>query len=314
MMLYGNYNFRCRFESEAHLPIYKGSTFRGIFGRALKQVVCALRRQECPTCLLKSECLYPLVFEPQLTVEQTEDRHKAPLPHPFVIQPPLNKKTLYAQGAPFDFNLVLFGAVNTRLPYFVYALDQMGKIGVGKKVIGRRAKFSLETVHCKGQKIYQKQDQKLSNDLPAHHLKISRKTKKQKQAQTITLNFTTPLRIKHKNQLSPDLPFHVLVRAMLRRASSLLTAYDSGEPDLDYSGMVQRAHAIKIKHTNMEWVDWRRYSFRQDQAMLIGGLKGAVTYTGNLSEYLPLIDFCTQVNVGKQTTFGLGRFIVEDLT
>lgn len=203
--------------------------------------------------------------------------------------------------------------MNTRLPYFVYALDQMGKIGLGKKISGRRAKFSLEAVHCQGRKIYQKHDHKLSNDLPTHHLKISRKKNRQNHTKAITLNFKTPLRIKHNNQLSPDLPFHVLVRAMLRRASALLSAYDSGEPDLDYSGMVERAHAIKIKYTNLEWVDWRRYSFRQDQAMLMGGLKGTVTYTGNLSEYLPLIDFCTQVNVGKQTTFGLGRFSVERL-
>lgn len=49
-MLYGNYRFKCRFESEAHLPEYKGSTFRGVFGRALKDVVCALKRQECPGC------------------------------------------------------------------------------------------------------------------------------------------------------------------------------------------------------------------------------------------------------------------------
>jgi CRISPR/Cas system endoribonuclease Cas6 (RAMP superfamily) len=204
--------------------------------------------------------------------------------------------------------------VNTRLPYFIYALDQMGKIGVGKKVSGRRAAFSLEAVHCDGRKIYQKKDQKLSNDLPVHDLRIYRKKNRNKQTQKITLNFKTPLRIKHKNHLSPEMPFHVLVRAMLRRAAALLTAYDNGEPDLDYSGMVARAHAIQIESTNLEWIDWRRYSFRQDQAMLMGGLKGTITYTGGLSEHLPLIDFCTQVNVGKQTTFGLGRFSAEELS
>lgn len=96
-MLYGHYSFRCRFESEAHLPIYKGSTFRGIFGRTLKQVFCALRRQECPTCLLKSECLYPLVFEPQLRVEQTENLNKALLLHPFVLHPPKHTNTVCAR-------------------------------------------------------------------------------------------------------------------------------------------------------------------------------------------------------------------------
>jgi hypothetical protein len=34
-MLYGKYQFVCRFQDDASLPCYKGSTFRGVFGRAL---------------------------------------------------------------------------------------------------------------------------------------------------------------------------------------------------------------------------------------------------------------------------------------
>jgi hypothetical protein len=46
-MLYGKYQFLCCLTDETILPCYKGSTFRGVFGRALKRVVCALKRQEC---------------------------------------------------------------------------------------------------------------------------------------------------------------------------------------------------------------------------------------------------------------------------
>jgi len=41
-MFYGKYKFLCRLKDDANLPYYKGSTFRGVFGRALKRVVCAL--------------------------------------------------------------------------------------------------------------------------------------------------------------------------------------------------------------------------------------------------------------------------------
>ena len=57
-MLYGKYRFTCRLEDEAVMPPYKGSTFRGVFGHALKRVVCALKRQECDNCLLREKCLY----------------------------------------------------------------------------------------------------------------------------------------------------------------------------------------------------------------------------------------------------------------
>jgi hypothetical protein len=147
-MLFGNYTFQCRFESEAQLPEYKGSTLRGVFGRALKQIVCALRRQRCPTCLLNNECLYPMVFEPP----GAGSRQGAP-PHPFVLQPPTSSQTAYATGDPLEFNLLLFGPVNQRLAYMIYAFDRMGRIGIGKKINGKRAEFSLESVLCAGKEI-----------------------------------------------------------------------------------------------------------------------------------------------------------------
>jgi hypothetical protein len=43
MMLFGKYQFICRLDTEAVLPVYKGATFRGVFGRALKKIVCPLK-------------------------------------------------------------------------------------------------------------------------------------------------------------------------------------------------------------------------------------------------------------------------------
>ena len=59
-MLYGNYQFFCHLKNEVILPHYKGSTFRGVFGRALKKVVCALKKEDCEDCLLKKRCGFKL--------------------------------------------------------------------------------------------------------------------------------------------------------------------------------------------------------------------------------------------------------------
>ena len=310
-MLYGNYRFKCRFESEAHLPEYKGSTFRGVFGRALKDVVCALKRQECPECLLRRECLYPSVFEPNLTMTSADAGGRAERPHPYVIQADADRQTVYLQGAPFAFNLLLFGPVNKRLPYFVYAMDQMGKIGIGKKINGRRASFRLEAVESGGKEIYDGKNQKLSDIASWTDLNLAPLQNQPGDCSSVTLKFETPLRLKHNNRLSAELPFHVLVRAMLRRASTLMHSYDGGEPDLDYAGLVQRAMNVKAVDSTLVWEDWRRYSLRQDQAMMMGGLMGSIAYVGDLEEYLPLIEFCSRVHLGKQTAFGLGQFMVE---
>jgi CRISPR/Cas system endoribonuclease Cas6 (RAMP superfamily) len=70
---------------------------------------------------------------------------------------------------------------------------------------------------------------------------------------------------------------------------------------------------VETVDSSLEWIDWKRYSHRQDQAMMMGGLKGAITYKGDIGEFLPLIDLCSMVHLGKQTTFGLGQIEVEDL-
>jgi len=109
-MLYGRYSFSIQFEDNAILPEYKGSTFRGVFGHALKRVVCALKKQECRDCLLREKCIYPYTFEtmPQPVTHDDPVRVSSP-PHPYVIEPPLNTKTRYTKGDTFDFSLLLFG-------------------------------------------------------------------------------------------------------------------------------------------------------------------------------------------------------------
>ncbi|MFW8601830.1 CRISPR system precrRNA processing endoribonuclease RAMP protein Cas6 [Desulfobacterota bacterium M19] len=56
----------------------------------------------------------------------------------------------------------------------------------------------------------------------------------------------------------------------------------------------------------------KRYSNRQRQAMMIGGIRGEISYRGEeIAEFIPLLSYCQQTHLGKQTSFGLGRIAVE---
>lgn len=308
-MLYGKYSFHCVLENNAELPAYKGSTFRGVFGVALKNVVCALRRQECDECLLNRTCVYSYVFEtPGAEGDLDTKKRIAAPPHPFVIEPPETQNTSYAKGQDFDFSLLLFGKGNDYFPYFVYAIEQMGMLGIGKKVDGKRAMFSLKRVTANGSAIYAQEDRKIKRIKGLETLQIAAgDTHESGPVTRLSITLVTPLRLKFQNRLETALPFHVLVRAMLRRISTLCTHYDNGEPPLDYRGLVRRAEQVQVEHSSLQWIDWRRYSNRQEQEMLMGGLMGDVTYAGDLSEFVPLIRFCEKVHLGKQTSFGLGK-------
>lgn len=312
-MLYGNYRFNCRFEGDAELPVFKGSTFRGVFGHALKRAVCALKRQDCPECILRERCLYTRVFETALAQGGRDAGRNSVIPHPFVIEPPPETTTRFSQGDAFECGLILFGEFNHMLPYFVYAFEQMGAIGVGRKINGSRGGFSLLEVKSGGRAIYSSSGGKLETADAAQPIPAPLPRGGPGGERRVSIRLETPLRFKQGNRLSDGLPFEALVRNMLRRASSLMEAYGEGEPPLDYRGLVARAGAVATVRSDLRWTDWERFSNRQDRAMNLGGLTGAVTYKGLLDEFLPLIEFSEKVHVGKQTSFGLGRIRISPL-
>ena len=307
-MLYSKYSFICRFEDEAILPPYKGSTFRGVFGLALKKVACALKRQECADCLLKNRCLYARVFETPLALGVPKGSRISAPPHPFVIEPPLTERMEFRAGDNLACDLLLFGEVNHSFPYFVYAFEQMGAIGIGKRVNGSRGRFTLKAVKKGAVSIYSESDQSLRLSEPVQDLIPGDGGNSNS---SIRIRLDTPLRLKFENEIKADLPFHVLVRATLRRVSSLLNTWGDGEPDLDYKGLIERAADVRTADNALRWFDWKRYSNRQERKMFMGGMLGSVIYEGDLGAYLPLLHFCDKVHLGKNTSFGLGKIQVQ---
>jgi len=310
----GQYRFSCTFRDEALLPEYKGSTFRGVFGHALKRVVCALRRRDCADCLLRDRCLYVFVFETPAPGSPHDEPKPSPF-RPYVLSPVPDDRTRYHPGDTFAFDLLLFGKANDDLPYFIYAFDQVGQGGIGRKIDGHQARFTLTSVSAGEQSIFSARDGKVSAGDWTTDLKsdlLTALSAAPEERQSLEIRLLTPLRLKYENRLEAGLPFHILVRAALRRISMLCNAFGDGEPDLDYRGLVSRARPVRTLAPDLRWFDWQRYSNRQDQAMLMGGLVGLVNYAGDLGPFLPLLRFCERTHLGKQTTFGLGKIRIGE--
>ena len=300
-MKIGSYQFITRFTTNAILPEYKGSTLRGAFGRALKKCACALHHQECPSCMLAPSCCHSFIFEGQnLTGAQGRQ-------HPYAIEPDDDPRREYLPGDTFSFSFLLFGRANDYLPHVIYAIQEMGKDGLGKNT-PEQGRYDLEKVIRDDRIIFENSVLHKAEDPPEHALTFAA----DRQPKEITLICRTPLRLKYHNQLQDGLPFHILIRAALRRMSSLEKAYGNGEPDLDYRGLVAEAARVQQSVADCRWTDIQRYSSRQKAAMQMGGITGRMVYHGdNLVAFLPLLRYCEKTHLGKQTTFGLGRIRVE---
>ena len=207
--------------------------------------------------------------------------------------------------------MILFGEINKNLPCIIHALKQADTFPVGKRINGKKGSLSLQEVRKDGKTVYSDHEQTICTEDLCSELKVPSLNEHKKQNMKLKIHLITPLRLKFRNRLKADLPFHVFVRAVLRRISSLFACYGEGEPELDYRGLIKRAESVRIVESSIRWFDWKRYSSRQDQTMLMGGIIGSVTYEGNIAEFVPLIELCEKLHIGKQTSFGLGKIKME---
>lgn len=319
------YRFTLSADDPMLLPPYKGSTLRGGFGHAFKRMVCFQPEvRTCSECLLRNTCPYAYVFETPVPPESEVLRKNQHVPHPLVIQAPPEETTTYFPGDNLDFHVVLVGRAQQYLPYFLVAFQELGRQGLGRflELPGgrRRGRYHLAQVEAvsalddKRALVYTAAQPTHihAQALPVETAQITA------YAQTLpndrlTIIFHTPARLQHQTQLvRQGPPFAALLKALLGRVSSLAYFHCDTRWELDFRGWIDRAEAVELVESRTVWVDWERYSGRQQQHISMGGLVGQATYAGDLAPFLPLLVLGTLVHVGKGTVFGNGRFSVAD--
>jgi len=307
---FARFSFVLEALDEMRLPPYKGSTLRGGFGHVFRKVVCTIRTSDCDECILAPRCVYAYIFETK-PFEGTEAlRLYRRVPHPFVLEPPLETKTTYAPGETLTFGLVLIGRAVDYLPYFVYTFEELGKIGIGKG----RGRYRLREVRRHDGTVIYRGDEKVLGGGDGYGAGVARERGEggeKDEAGRVSLRLLSPLRLKSKGRLVSTPEFHHIARALLRRLSTLAYFHCGIKPELDFRGLIERAEEVRTAASETRWVDWERYSSRQKTRMKMGGIVGEVTFAGALEEFMPLLRLGEAIHVGKGTAFGLGRYRVE---
>lgn len=300
------------------LPSYKGSTLRGALGMALKHSCCAARRRPCDSCLLRFSCLYVYLFETPLLGESPQDLRYRNAPHPFVLQMRMDGPVRLETGALWSFDMTVIGRAIQWTPYLVMAAQRMGDLGIGKG----RGTFDVERVLS----LDPQGDpwEELYSDgtlrLPEKKLCL---TQSHDNASVFAQNravfqFLTPLRLVSQGEPVRRPDFHVLMATLLRRLENLHKFHgESEDPEdlgLPVPALLERARLVRVAENRTRWFDWERYSHRQGRKMRLGGLVGDVIYEGDLKPFAPYLSAGRWIQVGKGTSFGLGRYDFEDDT
>lgn len=302
------------------MPSYAGSTLRGGFGQAFQKLVCVVHKgkndgqdRECKDCSMHSVCPFAYIFKTDPGDNALQLRTYSDVPRPFVLDP-LETKGNYRPGQEFEFLLTLIGQAIDFFPYFILSFRQLGEMGIGKG----RGRFGLTRVLAQArstaevESIYSVEEDMVKNldhsigfqDIEGEATSLP--------SDAITLEFLTPTRILDDGHLRDELPFQAFVKRLLGRISAL-SYFHCHEPlEMDFKSVIEDARRVKIVKSGLSWYDWERYSSRQDNHMLLGGILGKITYQGNLKPFLPYIALGQYTHVGKNCTFGLGKYRVGE--
>jgi len=288
------------------LPTYSGSAWRGLLGHSLRRSVCVTRAPTCDGCLLRTHCVYSTLFESPPTSEQTARRYSA-LPHPFVLEPPPAGQREISPGESLSLGLTLFGRAGDQLPYLIHALQRAGERGLGRE----GGRFQLRQV-------LQEASLGAEDWRSVFAAEQGRLEPLQTAAATlgpapsaVLIQLQTPVRLKrHGHYLHPQqLDAEALLVTLVIRLERLLARYQPEAEPLDQTPLRKAIEQLRLEHADLRWVDWTRYSSRQGTHMQLGGLLGRFRLRGpGLRTLWPLIVLGQWLHVGKNSSFGLGRY------
>lgn len=302
---YERFLFTLEVSSLMVLPPYKGAVFRGAFGGTFKRIVCAAPRADCPSCMLRRRCLYVGLFEPPPPERYADAGKFRQAPPPYVLNPPLTNRQVFHPRELLECEMVLIGPGIRALPYFVYAFVEMGRRGLGPE----RGRYELVRVDLvrggETAPIYDGGTQTLVNYPSCDGMDFH---PEDGGARAVTLEFLSPLRLKVKGDLVTQLTFPVFFERLAQRLTLLAAFYNSETEPAGLDHLAARARDIRVTSDELYWYDWGRYSTRQKEAMKLGGLRGRIGFAGELGPFMPYLRLGACVNVGLNTTFGLGRY------
>lgn len=320
----GRYRFTLQAEAPFTLTGYPGAMLRGAWGHALRQLACSTGRAECTGCPVREHCRYTTLFEPLPETAQGAARN---IPPPYIIEAALARPRRLAQGESWHFEMVLFGAVLSELPLIVWAWQQAASAGFGDQQSPMRL-ITVEYESAPGdwQPVWASRGhavQRMTSREPRveeHAPSLTyRSTKPHQVADNNVKSYTvissavikliTPSRIQHKGRICApqQLTAEILLTSLWRKIELYLTHYLQMEvpqpPSMQH---------IRLQPLSLTRQRWERHSRRQQTAMRLDGMLGALELHGSLDDWWPWLWLGQYTHLGKNTSFGLGQYQLKE--
>ncbi|MDU1443548.1 MAG: CRISPR system precrRNA processing endoribonuclease RAMP protein Cas6 [Clostridium cochlearium] len=267
-------------------------------GKMLLKFNC-ISNEKCNKCYFNKSCIVKKIMSPQLGF-YPPFTPKGSTTSLFIIEC-FDEKTNYYLGDIIEFNMIIFGQAIVYINEIINAFKNLGKSGIAS---GSK-KYNLIGIYNElNYPIYEKEHINKNNLLIftlqdyINHRKI--------QINSIdNIRFITPFRFVKNGQLTGEINFTDIVISVYRKLI-LLNALENIE--VEYNIPDIKGDLLTL---NSRWVDIKRYSNRQKRGMKFGGVISKFAFSEEINSILDYIIACELVHIGKNTSFGLGKYIIN---
>ncbi len=310
------YRFVLRPQEFIKLSSYAGSSLRKDFTPIFKQITCLEPHGDCKICSMTTDCPYYISLEDGEGIPDPDYKRYQTPPKPFIFEPPLKRRTFYSRNDELTFDLILFGKALEYFPYFAACLRRLGEMGVGrnqgKYTLQKILAFDLLSNNMAGEYVFNSSNPVYDKDISVSLAQLWEKYEKEyEDIQEVMVSIVTPLRMKRLGSENWHLHFRSLIKNILTRIGNIAYSYCNYDEFLHFPDIIYNAGSVRTVKENFVWEDWRHPSMRSNDEIRLGGFLGEVTYQGNIGEYWALLRIAEVLHIGKNTSFGLGRLMVE---
>lgn len=318
-----------RFTCEALTPIRlngysAGSNLRGALGNVMRRAYCGHtltpgpspvgkastgEGNGCPVCWLLAANEHP----------GEERRGYALVPPPrssHVKTGEEDREGVYAPGRRFEFGLTLFGEAQRYLPYFILAVPEMGRNGVGPG----RGQFALRSVMAldplagndqivlaEGESLVRVPDRLITAE------RVQQAADRYGAVDRLRLTFRTPMRLIDEGRLVKTPDFGVLFQRLLERLDDLNIQHGSGAPraPAEVQALQTLANQVRLVDAHTDWIELKSGSTRSGRVTWLSGFVGAAEYDAPREVWealLPWLLWGTIAQAGKDVVKGNGVF------
>lgn len=301
-----------RFEIEVTRPVrwpdFEGSILRGIFGSALRQVACITGRVSCEGCRARERCVYSMVFESH--VPRMEDRTSIGLTPLYVIVPPTSGPRELGAGDRYAFDLVLIGEARRHLGLLVSAWKRALSLPIGA-ASGSATLIEVSVVDALGQThpLMDRLGLDTGRPIPEHRTELPLEMLGEWRSSS-TLHWKSPVRIKREGVVLDEdsLEASDVIIAVARRVLEVCRVHLGTDSKIDLDSIRQLTKDIRSDEKALKWVEFHRWSNRQERRMPMAGVSGIMHLNGDLSALWPLLRLGEWLNVGGKISFGFGAY------